>query len=270
MSIKESEFSDYLRFAERLADAARRETLPRFRNGVDVFNKAGIWYDPVTDADREAERVQRKMIGAIFPDHGIIGEEFGEDGAERPKRWVLDPVDGTRAFVSGAASWATLIAFEFETRPLIGVIDQPYTDERWIGASGETFFRRGETKLPCRVSGATSLAKARVSTTDPLRSGYFTASEASAFDEIAGKARLCRYSLDAYAYGLLALGHLDLVIEAGLKRHDYAALEPIVAGAGGIVSDWTGEALGQDDRGRIVAAASADLHAAALELLANV
>lgn len=262
-----SDMRDLIAFAERLADAARAETLPRFRNGAAVDNKAGIWFDPVTDADREAERAQRRLIAGFYPRDGIIGEEFGVENAVARRRWVLDPVDGTRAFVCGVASWATLISLEEDGAPILGVIDQPFTDERWIGAEGAARYRRGDVVRACRTSGVDALQKARVSTTDPRRTAYFTSEEAERFSAVAEAARLARFSLDAYAYGLLALGEIDLVVESSLKRHDFSALIPVVEGAGGVITGWKGEPLGEDPRGRVVAAASPALHQETLALL---
>lgn len=265
-----SGLEDFRRFAERLADAARAESLSRFRTGERIDNKeAGADFDPVTDADREAERVQRALIEAAYPDHGVIGEEFGSYRPEAEWRWVLDPVDGTRAFICGAPSWATLIALERAGRAVLGVIDQPFTEERWIGAGGETVHVCRAGRRVCRTSGVEALASARVSTTDPRGGEYFTSAEAEAFAALARAARVARFSLDAYAYGLLALGELDLVVEGGLKRHDFAALIPVVEGAGGVITGWSGEPLGDDPRGRIVAAASGALHAEALARLSG-
>lgn len=257
-------------FADRLAVAARAETLPRFRAGAVADNKAASGFDPVTDADREAERAMRELIAADFPAHGVLGEEFGAVNESAEWRWVLDPVDGTRAFVCGSATWTTLIALEHEGAAVIGVIDQPFTEERWTGFGGRTLYRRGDFAASCRTSGATDLRAARVSTTDPRADNYFSHDEAAAFADVAAVARVARFSFDAYAYGLLALGEIDLVIESGLKRHDYAALDPIIGGAGGVVSGWRGEPLAESPRGRIVAAASPGLHAAALARLAAV
>jgi len=263
------DFSSIEALALRLADTARQETLPRFRKGGEVFNKAGIWFDPVTDADREAERAQRRMIEAVFPKHGIIGEEFGEERSDAEYRWVLDPVDGTRSFVCGLTSWTTLIAFEHYAKPIISVIDQPYTDERWIGANGKCSFQRGADKTFVTTSDVKSLSKARLSTTDPRKTAYFTSREAAAFDEVAKKAQLTRFGLDAYAYAVLASGQLDLVIEAGLQHYDWAALVPVVEGAGGIVTNWSGDPLGSDERGEVLAAATPELHAEVLALLTS-
>jgi myo-inositol-1(or 4)-monophosphatase len=257
----------YAVFAGRLADAARIETLPRFRAGSEVFNKAGVLFDPVTDADREAERMLRRMIAAVYPRHGVIGEEFGSERADADWRWVIDPVDGTRAFICGVSTWATLIGLERQGTPALGLIDQPFTDERWLGMAGRAYYRRGGAERLCNTSGVTDLTLARISTTDPRREGYFNGEEAEAFAAVAAKAQVARFSLDAYAYGLLAIGEIDLVVESSLKHHDYCALVSIVEGAGGVITGWKGQALGDCARGRVVAAATPKLHAAALEIL---
>ncbi len=259
---------DLCAFARRLAGAARAETLPRFRAGAEVHNKAGALFDPVTDADRQAERAQRRLIAAIYPRHGVIGEEFGKDRPDAEWRWVLDPVDGTRAFICGATSWTTLIALENSGAPVIGLIDQPFTDESWLGARGHTAYRRGASERLCATSRLEDLSRARLATTDPRQEGYFTRAEAGAFAALAARARVARFSLDAYAYGLLAIGEIDVVVEAGLSHHDYAALIPVVEGAGGVITGWRGERPADSERGRIVAAASPGLHAAALGVLA--
>lgn len=259
---------DLTAFAERLADAARAETLPRFRAQAEIHNKAGVLFDPVTDADREAERALRRMIRAAYPEHGVIGEEFGKENEGAEWRWVLDPVDGTRAFICGVASWATLIAAEHGGAPALGIIDQPFTDERWIGRRGaRSTYARGGARRECRTSGLEALARARIATTDPRKEGYFTREEADAFNALAARTRVARFSLDAYAYGLLAIGEVDLVMESSLNHHDYAALIPVVEGAGGVITDWRGDPPGSDDRGQVLAAASPALHRAALEVL---
>jgi myo-inositol-1(or 4)-monophosphatase len=256
MSYAPGEIDELTRFAERLADLARNETLSYFRAGGAVRDKKGPVFDPVTDADREAERAIRDAIVKTYPRSGVLGEEYGETPGEGPWRWVVDPVDGTRAFISGAATWTTLIALEFEGRPVIGLIDQPYLNERWIAAQGRTAFRRGGGTADCKTSGVEDLAKARLSTT-----------EAAAFARLSQKTLVQRFSMDAYAYGLLALGALDLVVEAGLSRHDYAALGPVVEGAGGVITNWRGAPLGTDARGETLAAATPALHAAAMAVL---
>ena len=264
------------KLAERLADAARLETLPRFRNREPVYNKAGIWFDPVTEADRSAERAMRRMVQHVYPDHGILGEEFGEDlGArhaetgEKPSlRWVFDPVDGTRAFVTGTLSWMTLIALEYEGRPVLGLLDQPFTDERWICSGEVTLYHHGGEQLQCVTSQITELDKARLTTTDPRQTeAYFNSREADRFKELSHQCRVSRFSLDAYGYALLALGEMDLVVESGLARHDYAALVPVIEGAGGVITNWQGHPVGSDDRGETLAAATPELHQAAMAVL---
>ncbi|MEO1250726.1 MAG: inositol monophosphatase family protein [Pseudomonadota bacterium] len=269
MSFSDQELEDLERFALRLAGAARAETLPRFRAGAAIDNKEAADFDPVTDADREAERAIINMVAATYPDHGVLGEEFGVSGGAGPARWIVDPVDGTRAFVCGVATWTTLIALERDGAQVLGLIDQPYTDDCWIALRGETRFRRGDQFRRARVSGETKLANARISTTDPRVEGYMSEAEAAGFARLAGASRLARFSMDAYAYGLLALGELDVVAETSLQLHDYAALKPVVEGAGGVVTNWRGDPLGADDRGEILAAASPALHEAALKALAG-
>lgn len=268
MSFSQTGLSDYADFARKLAAAARRETLPRFRGRGDVFEKDGPQFDPVTDADREAERVMRAMIAEAHPDHGLIGEEFGAERPDAEWRWVLDPVDGTRAFVCGAATWTTLIALERRGAPVIGLIDQPFIDEGWLAADGKTEYLRNGKPVPCRTSGVAALAEARISTTDPRPAvAYFSDAEAAAFERVARASRVARFSFDAYAYGLLASGELDLVLETGLQHHDYAALAPVVEGAGGVITNWRGDPPGADGRGEVIAAATPALHEAALKLL---
>jgi len=260
---------EYTAFARRLAAAARQETLPRFRARAAIHNKAGPEFDPVTDADREAERVITAMIADAYPDHGVLGEEFGERKGDSAYRWVIDPVDGTRAFVCGAPTWTTLIALEEGGVPALGLIDQPYTDETWIGADCETLFSNGAKTERAHTSGVTDLAEACISTTDPRADGYMGETAVAAFSRLAAATRLARFSLDAYAYGLLALGELDIVAENSLQRYDFAALLPVIEGAGGVATNWRGEPVGSDDRGEILAAATPELHAAALAIMSG-
>jgi myo-inositol-1(or 4)-monophosphatase len=241
-----------MRFAERLADAARAETLPRWRQGCAALdkNEGGVW-DPVTEADREAERAMRRLIEAEFPDHGIQGEEFGDKAGQGRWSWSLDPIDGTRSFVCGLPSWTTLIALLDDRRPVLGIIDAPALDERYAGPGSDR-----------ATSGCTVLTEARLSTTDPY---LFSGPEAEAWDRVRRCARTTRYGLDAYGYARVAAGSLDLVIEAGLKPHDYNALIPVVRAAGGAIGDWEG---GEDfSAGRVIAAATPELYGAAVEVL---
>jgi histidinol phosphatase-like enzyme (inositol monophosphatase family) len=205
----------------------------------------------------------RQLIAARFPEHGIIGEEFGPERAEAEFVWVLDPIDGTKSFISGVPLFGTLIALTERRRPILGVIDQPIQRERWIGATGQPTTFNG---APVRCRDCASLASATVFATSP---DMFRDGDADAFARLAGSAKLVRFGADCYAYGLLALGFIDLVVEASLKPYDFSALVPVVAGAGGIVSDWQGRALSLASDGRIVAAGDRRTHAAALALLAR-
>jgi myo-inositol-1(or 4)-monophosphatase len=250
--VDEADLDRMMRFAERLAEAARAETLPRWRTGCIAAdkNEGGAW-DPVTEADRAAERAMRRLIEAEFPDHGIQGEEYGEKAGQGPWSWSLDPIDGTRSFVCGLPSWTTLIALLEEGRPVFGIIDAPALDERYAGpGSGHA------------TSGCTSLAEARLSTTDPY---LFAGPDAEAWDRVRRRVRTTRYGLDGYGYARLASGSLDLVIESGLKPHDYNALIPVIRAAGGTIGDWEG---GEDfSAGKVIAAATAQLYRAAVEAL---
>jgi myo-inositol-1(or 4)-monophosphatase len=250
----------FLDFALRLAAAARTETLPRWRTGCAVANKAqgGDW-DPVTDADREGERAIRRLIESEYPDHGVAGEEYGERFGSGRYCWSIDPVDGTRAFVCGVPSWTTLIALLDEGRPVLGVVDAPALGEIYVGA-GEGFLVLGDGRSRLRTSDCAALGEACVSTTDPF---LFDDREAAAWDRIRRASRTARYGLDAYGYARLAAGSLDLVVESGLKPHDYNALVPVVRAAGGTIGDWEG---GEDfSRGRVIAAAGRALYEEAVE-----
>lgn len=258
-----------IRFAHQLADRASEETLPRFRSNVAIDNKNEAAFDPVTDADREAERAIRALIEEHFPDHGIKGEEFPEKKGAGRHRWVLDPVDGTRAFICGAPVWTTLIALEQEGQPMLGVIDQPHLKERWIGLCPPREEPRLETSgLPAGASSCTDLSTARMMVTDMRAGEYFTIDEAGSVARLASKVRLTRQGLDSYGFGLLASGQMDLVVEAGLQWHDIAAVIPVIEAAGGVVTDWHGAHL-TDMGGTIqcIVAATSDLAEAAATVL---
>lgn len=246
-------------FAESLAEAARRETLPRFEAGCAADDKGGAaGFDPVTEADREAERVMRALIEAHHPDHGISGEEFGDKPASGPFSWSLDPVDGTRAFVCGMPTWVTLIALLRDGLPVLGVIDVPRLGERYLGYGEQCWL--DDRRL--QVSGCRTLAEARLSTTDPY---LFEGAEEDSFNRVRKATRTARYGQDGYAYARLAAGTIDLVVESGLKPHDYNALIPMVRGAGGVIGNWKG---GSDfSTGHVVAAATLELFDAAIEML---
>lgn len=251
-----TDFTELLPFAERLADAARAAILPHFRAPSGAAdNKATTGYDPVTEADRAAERAIREILDRERPNDAIQGEEYGAKPGVSGLTWHLDPVDGTRAFVAGLTSWCVLIGLaegeNDEARAVLGVIDQPYLDERYIGTTEASFFKaRGATqKLATRA--CEKLTDAILATTDPF---LLTLPERGAFEHLRATARLTRYGLDAYAYARLAAGTIDMVAETGLKSHDVCALIPVIEGAGGVVTDWRGAPakLG----GQIVAAAN--------------
>jgi inositol-phosphate phosphatase / L-galactose 1-phosphate phosphatase / histidinol-phosphatase len=245
--------------ANRLADATGAVIRPYFRGGVMIDDKQDA--SPVTIADREAELAARGMLAAEAPTHGVIGEEFGAERADAPFVWVIDPIDGTKAFITGRPIFGTLIALLHEGTPVLGVIDQPITGDRWVGALGHATTLSAR---PARVAAAANLAHARLSTTGPQ---YFTHTGKAGFDTLAERVRFTTYGGDCYQYGLLASGGLDLVVEEGLKLHDFAALVPVVTGAGGVITDWQGNPLTQTSGGRVLAAASPALHNAAMELL---
>jgi myo-inositol-1(or 4)-monophosphatase len=252
-------------FAGELADAAGRITLAHFRAGGRVDNKArnGAAFDPVTVADREAEAAIRAMIEARHPDHGISGEEHGAKQAGSGYVWHIDPIDGTRSFIIGVPLWGTLIGLEVDERPVVGILDQPHIGERFIGApdGARLVSARGRTRLA--TSACTRIGQARLGTTAPQL--FAPGEEAERFAEIEARARLTRYGGDCYFYAMLAAGHLDLVVEAGLNSYDIVALIPIIEAAGGVVTTWDGASARRG--GRIVAAATAELHAEALRVL---
>jgi len=268
MGLGAAEISQLTGFAEELADLSAQAILPHFRQATVVHNKlGGRGFDPVTAADHEAEEIIRSRIKLRFPSHGFLGEESGHERGTSDLTWVVDPIDGTRAFVCGIAQWGTLIALNEEGKPVIGVMNQPYLRERWIASNGQTRFQHanGETQnLKTRVCG--SLAEAVVSTTSPV--GYFDEREQAQFWGVADQARLSRFGGDCYAYGLLAMGFIDVIIESTLKPWDIQALIPIIENAGGVVTTWDGAAA--QEGGQVVACGDRKLHAAVLEALANV
>ncbi len=259
-----SELDTYLAFAHQLADAAAAQTLPQFRNLAQVDNKKESGFDPVTEADRTAEAAMRGLIETHYPTHAILGEEYGaKSGA--PHEWVLDPIDGTRAFISGMPAWGTLIAMNNGTEVRIGMMDQPFTGERFFAhAESDTFLRHHGVEKKCTIRPCARLEDAMLATTT---ADFFTSEpEAEIWNALTGEARLTRYGGDCYNYALLAAGQLDAVIEQGLKPYDIQALIPIIERAGGIVTTWQGEAaLGG---GQIIACGDKKLHDALLTRLA--
>lgn len=243
--------------------AARQETLcAQSRISIDDKGADGM-FDPVTEADRAAEMAMRELISRSFPQHGISGEEFADKAAGSPFVWSLDPIDGTRSYICALPTWTTLIALLEEGVPVLGVIDAPRLDETYVGSGGEAaLIVRGEQSSIC-VSGCKRIGEARFSTTDPFLFGP----HAAKLQRFVGAVRVTRYGHDGYAYARLAAGSIDLVIENGLKPHDYNALIPVIRAAGGYIGDWTG---GSDfAAGDVIAAASRELYDEAVALLAE-
>ena len=247
------------------ADLAGRAILPYFRRRISVDNKLGqAGFDPVTAADRAGERVIRKAIVDKFPDHGIIGEEYPEKRGAGRYTWVLDPIDGTRAFITGNPLWGTLIGLLEEGQPILGFMDQPYTRERFWGNGSRASLRDATGKVKkLKTRACASLGDASLGSTHPDL--FSTRADAAAFSRLTKAVRLTRYGGDCYGYCLVAAGCVDLVVEVGLKPHDIAALIPIIEGAGGLVTTWEGRSAAGG--GRIIAAGDARVHAEAVAVL---
>ena len=249
--------------ARRAADAARPVTLAHFRDpGLATDDKGATGFDPVTRADREAEAAIREVLSRDRPDDAILGEEMAGREGGSGFTWVIDPIDGTRGYISGTPTWGTLISVRDAGGPLFGLIDQPYTDERFLGGFGLARLEGPRGARDLAVRRGRGLSEATLMTTFPE---VGSAAEARAFHRLGARVRLVRYGMDCYAYALLALGQIDLVVEAGLQAYDIQAPICVVRAAGGIVTDWQGG--DPSGGGRVVAAGSAELHAAALELL---
>ena len=243
--------AELIAFAEELASAARAQTLTRWEGGFRTENKATNGFDPVTEADRSAEQAMRKLVAERFPEHGVTGEEWPDHLPGSEHVWSLDPIDGTRSYICGLPTWVTLIAFLEKGEPKIGLIDAPALGETYVGYDDHASLRRKHGWKPIRTSSCSNLAEARISTTDPF---LFDEREREAFDRLRRNARTVRFGFDGYAYARLAAGYIDLVVEGGLKPHDYNALIPLVSAAGGTIGDWGG---GRNFAGgNIIAAAS--------------
>jgi histidinol phosphatase-like enzyme (inositol monophosphatase family) len=254
-----SSLRDAVPFAESLADEARLHARRFFRTGSPVDIKADG--SPVTRADLAIEMALRQSISVRFPDHSILGEESGGD-ITAGWSWALDPIDGTKSFICGVPLFGTLIALTHERRPALGVIEMPILGERWVGY-GNTATWNG---TPTIASSCSSLHDARLFATAPE---MFNGTAAAAFETLGRHVSMRRFGTDCYAYGLLASGYCDLVVEAGLKVHDVLALAPVVRAAGGVISDWRGNPITADFDGRVVASATQELHSAALAVLSG-
>ncbi len=258
------EVKEYTDFLNILADAAAQITLSMFKQPLNVINKGKklqLDYDPVTEADKQSEIAIRALITQTYPDHAILGEEHGKEGnGDTPYTWVIDPIDGTRAYICGIPTWGTLVALNDGAKPVIGMLDQPYLKERYIGTP-EASYLNGD-RITCRP--CTDLSEATISTTDPTQ--FFASPEdVDAFNRVAKNARLVRNGYDCYAYAMVAAGFMDVVIESGLEPYDIQALIPIIKGAGGVVTNWNGGSAA--DGGQILASATPALHEQILKLL---
>lgn len=281
--VSEREIFDFLAIAHTLSDQSAKVILPYFRQKISVDHKDGKGiYDPVTDADRNSEQVIRSYLAEYLPDHSIIGEEFGHSDNGSPYCWIIDPIDGTRAFVMGSPLWGTLIGLEHNKEPLLGMMNQPFTGERFWGTPDGSFGwwpndtqAQLENTLPSSesmsseagravhrlsTSGCVTLSKAIITTTCPDLFG--SAEELEAFHNLRACCKMSRYGGDCYSYCLLALGQVDLIVESGLAPYDIAPLIPLVKGAGGVITTWDGGPANLG--GKIIASASPELHEAAL------
>lgn len=251
--------ADMLKLAVALADEARTFVRPRFRRKVEISDKADG--TPVTEVDKELEALLRRRIRATFPEHGIVGEEAAAQRGDADWVWVIDPIDGTQSFILGKPTFATLIGLMHRGAPVLGVAEHPALADRWIGMVGSPTTHNGET---ARVRACADVAQAALSTTGP---NWFATDELAAFDRVRRVAKLQHWGADCLSFGLLASGFIDLVIESSHRLHDYCALVPIVEGAGGLMTDWTGRRLDSKSGPRVIAAGDRRVHAEALALL---
>ena len=257
--MREQDLRDALDFAEQLADDARGIALRYFRQPLTIERKADA--TPVTQADREIELGLRAAIAERFPEHGIFGEEFANSNGKTSHVWVIDPIDGTKSFATGKPLFGTLIALYHKNVAQLGIIEASALAERWLGVRGAMTQYNG---LDCHNSGCSQLEYSRLITTS---ASMFTGMDVKRFEALRSKVGFCSYGGDCYNYGLLASGHTDLVVESDLKPFDYAALVCVIQGAGGVITDWQGKALKLESDGRVLAAATPELHAQALAIL---
>jgi len=253
---------DFASFVDQLASASGDTILPFFRTALAIENKKAGGFDPVTAADRAAENAMRALIRKAFPDHGIVGEEYGSERTGAEYVWVLDPIDGTKSFISGMTAWGTLIGLMRFGEPVFGMMHQPFIGERFTGDGGAAHYRGRTGNRDLRVRKCAALSDAVLFTTSPL---LMNKEDRATFQRVEDKAKLSRYGGDCYAYCMLAAGQIDLVIETEIKPHDIIPLIPIITGAGGTVTTW--ENGPPQAGGRIVVAGDARVHQAALEIL---
>jgi myo-inositol-1(or 4)-monophosphatase len=254
---------DFAAFVNELATVSGETILPFFRTALTIEDKGrGGSFDPVTAADHAAETAMRALIRRTFPDHGIIGEEYGQERADAEYVWVLDPIDGTKSFISGMPAWGTLIGLLRSGEPVFGMMSQPFTRERFSGGGGAARYRGPAGERDLRARPCARLSEAVLFTTSPR---LMNDADRNSFGRVEDAVRLSRYGGDCYAYCMLAAGHVDLVIETELKPYDVLPLVPIIAGAGGMITSWEGGA--PHAGGRVIAAGDKRMHKAAIELL---
>lgn len=260
-----SDLADKARFASSIARQAGALALERFRTPVTIETKEDA--SPVTEADRAAESLLRREIARQYPEHGILGEEYGTSGSPEGSLWVVDPIDGTRSFITGWPIWGTLLALTVAGRARVGLVHLPALDETWTGIAGggSWFTSRDGRRQPCRTSDCTDIAGARFYTTSP---DYFDSVERPAYRAIAQAVDMPRFGGDCYSYALLAAGHVDLVLETRLQPYDFLPLVPVVEEAGGVITDWQGRPLTLASGEQAIAAATPELHKQALALIA--
>ncbi len=253
---------DFSSFVNELAKISGETILPFFRTSLEIENKKPGGFDPVTAADRAAEAKMRAEITKVFAEHGILGEEFGVLLPDAEYVWVLDPIDGTKSFISGMVAWGTLIGLMRFGEPIYGMMHQPFTREHFFGDGGAAHYRGPAGQRELRVRACAALRDAVLFTTSPL---LMNKADRAAFGKVENAVKLSRYGGDCYAYCMLAAGHIDLIVETEIKPHDIVPLIPIIAGAGGIVTTWEGGPA--QGGGRIVVAGDKRVHAAAIKIL---
>lgn len=252
---------ELIALGERLTDTAGEIVMRYFRQPLRIVDKADE--SPVTEADQLAESAMRAIIAETVPDHGVVGEEHGKDRQSADFVWVLDPIDGTKAFISGVPVFGNLIALLRQGRPILGIVNQPVTRERWIGATGRPTTLNGAAVATAARGG---LGDAVLWSTSPEMFDRDPGDRA-AHERLRDQVKFVHYGGECYQYAMLASGHVDLVLEADLQPYDFCALVPVIEGAGGVISDWRGDLLGLDSDGRILASANRGLHEAALATL---
>jgi myo-inositol-1(or 4)-monophosphatase len=265
--LQRKELRELTAFAHELCDLSDKATLPRFRKSIAVANKDGVGgFDPVTAGDKAAEKAIRKAIRRRYPNHGIVGEEFADQDAGARMRWVVDPIDGTRAFIMGAPMWGTILGLTMDGVPILGAMSQPFTAERFWSEDGKARWRQGGGKpKTLETRACASLDQAVLTSTHPDL--FAAGEEMQRFQALKSRVRMTRFGGDCYGYCLLAAGFVDLVVEAGLKPYDIMGLIPIIEAAGGIVTTWDGGP--PTAGGRILAAGDRKLHAKAMAVLAG-